>query len=119
MLNTKKKEKIVHRSKRLTKTNPIVRYNNPVCHDYRNHRRKAELGRTTGSNSNRHGNKQPKLNPTADSKQTSRTEEHCDESQREDQLPVHKHTDHWRNHRHTEATQNPIGQSTANSEGGM
>ena len=55
---------------------------------------------------------------TADNKQTSRTEEHCDKSQREDRLPVHKHTDHWRNHRHTEAAQNPIGQLTANSEGG-
>ena len=35
-------EKIVRRSKRLTKTNPIIRYNNPPCHDYRNQRRKAE-----------------------------------------------------------------------------
>ena len=26
-------EKSVRRSKRLTKTNPIVRYNNPICHD--------------------------------------------------------------------------------------
>ena len=112
-------EKIVRRSKRLTKTNPIVRYNIPVCHDYRNHRRKAELGRNTGSNSNRYGNKQPELNPTADNKQTSRTEERCDKNQREDRLPVHKHRDHWRNYRHREATQNPIGQLTANSERGM
>ena len=111
-------EKKVRRLKRLTKTNPIVRYNNPICHDYRNHRRKAELGRNTGSNPNRYGNKQPELNPTTDNKQTSRTEEHCDKSQREDRLPVHKHMDHWRNHRHTEATQNPICQLTANSEGG-
>ena len=109
-------EKNVRRSKRLTKTNPIVRYNNPICHDYRNHRRKAELGRNTGSNPNRYGNKQPELNPTADNKQT---EEHCDKSQCEDRLPVHKHMDHWRNHRHTEATQIPFGQLTANSEGGM
>ena len=43
-------EKIARISKRLTKTNPIVRYNIPVCHDYRNYRRKAELGRNTGSN---------------------------------------------------------------------
>ena len=111
-------EKLVRRSKRLTKTNPIVGYNNPICHDYRNHRRKAELGRNTGSNPNRYGNKQPELNPTADNKQTSRSEEHCDKSQREDRLPVHKHMDHWRNHRLTEATQNHIGQLTANSEGG-
>ena len=96
----------------------MIRYNNPICHDYRNHRRKAELGRNTGPNPNRYGNKQPELNPTADNKQTSRTEEHCDKSQCEDRLSVHKHMDHWRNHGHTEATQNPIGQSTANSEGG-
>ena len=116
--DVKREEKKVRRSKRLPKTNPIIRYNNPICHDYRNHRRKAELGRNTGPNPNRYGNKQPELNPTADNKQTSRIKEHCDKSQCEDRLPVHKHMDHWRNHRHTEATQNPIGQSTANSEGG-
>ena len=59
-------EKKVRRSKRLTKTYPIVRYNNPLCHDYRNHRRNAELGRNTGSNPNRYGNKRPELNQTAD-----------------------------------------------------
>ena len=42
-------EKNVRRSKSLTKTNPIVRYNNPVCHDYRKHRKRAELGQHTGS----------------------------------------------------------------------
>ena len=42
-IETEEKEPI-RRSKRLTKTNPIVRYNNPICHDYRSHRRKAELG---------------------------------------------------------------------------
>ena len=40
----------IRRSKRLTKTNPIVRYNNPVCYDYRSHRRKAEFGSHTESN---------------------------------------------------------------------
>ena len=45
-------EKTVRRSKRLTKTNPIVRYNNPICHDYKRHRRKAELGSNTESNGN-------------------------------------------------------------------
>ena len=116
--DVKREEKKVRRSKRLPKTNPIVRYNNPICHDYRNHRRKAELGRSTGPNSNRYGNKQSELKPKADNKQTSRIEEHCDKSQCENRLSVHKHMDHWRNHRHTEATQNPIGQSTVNSEGG-
>ena len=125
-------EKIVRRSKRLTKTqlsdiitqyvmitgnkNPIVRYNNPVCHDYGNHRRKADLERKTGSS--RHGDKQPKLTLAANNKQTSRTDEYCDKNQCEDRLPVYKPVDHWRNHRHVEATQNPIAQSTANSGGG-
>ena len=108
-------EKIIRRSKRRRKTNPIVRYNNPVCHDYRNHSRKAELGRNTGSN--RRGDMQPQLNQTADNKQTSRADRHRDRNQCGDRLPVHKSMDHWRD-RHTETTQNPIGQSTTNSVGG-
>ena len=44
-IETEEKEPIsIRRSKGLTKTNPIVRYNIPVCHDYRAYRRKAELG---------------------------------------------------------------------------
>ena len=43
--DTEKKEPI-RRSKRLTKTNPIVRCYNPVCHDYRKHRKETELGAT-------------------------------------------------------------------------
>ena len=35
-IETEEKEP-VRRSKRLTKTNPIIRYNNPICHDYRKH----------------------------------------------------------------------------------
>ena len=42
-------EKTVRRSKRLTKTNPIIRYNNTICHDYRKHRRKAKLESNTES----------------------------------------------------------------------
>ena len=53
---TEEKEPI-SRSKRLTKTNPIVRYNNPICHDYRSHRRKAELGPHTESIGGRTGGK--------------------------------------------------------------
>ena len=48
-IETEEKEPIL-RSNRLTKTNPIVGYNNPICHDYRSHRRKAELGPHTESN---------------------------------------------------------------------
>ena len=41
-------EQTILRSKRLTKTNAIVRNNNPMYHDYRKHRKKAELGQYTG-----------------------------------------------------------------------
>ena len=64
-------EKIVRRSKRLTKTNPIIRYNNPICHDYRRHRRKVELGSDAGSNG--FGDEQPQLIQTTDNNSTSRT----------------------------------------------
>ena len=67
---------------------------------------------------NRYGDKQPQLTQTADNKQTSRADRHRDRNQCEDRLPVNNLMDHWRDYRHTEATQNLIGQSTANSEGG-
>ena len=96
------------------KTNSIIRYSNPVCQDYRKHRRKAELGSDTGSN--KHENKQPQLTETADNNQTSGTETYRDKHMCEDRLSVHKMTDHWRNRRHTGTTQNLISQTTANSE---
>ena len=104
-------ENTIRRSKRLTKTNPIVRYNNPVCHDYRKHRRKAELGSNTESNGN--GNKQPQLVHTTDSKLTSRIF-----ASSEDQVSIHKQLDHWRDYRHTVEEQNPIGRTSTNSERG-
>ena len=109
-------EKTIRRSKRLTKTNPIVRYNNPICHDYRKHCRKAELGSNTESNGN--GDEQPLLTQTTDNKLISRVNTHRDNHTREDRSPVHTQTDHWRNHRHTEDKQYPIGRTTANSERG-
>ena len=105
-------EKTVRRSKKLTKTNPIVRYNNPVCHDYRKHRRKAE------PEPNGNGTKQPQLVHTTDSKLTSRTNTHRDNHTSEDRSSVHKQLDHWRNYRHTVEEQKPIGRTSANSEGG-
>ena len=92
--------KIVRGSKRLTKIIPAVRYNNPICHDYRKHRRKAELG------SNRNKDKQPHLTQTAENNQTSRAYIHRDKHKWEDLLSDLKAMDHWRNYRHTEATQN-------------
>ena len=47
-IDTEEKEPI-RRSKRLTKSNPIIRYNNPICHDYRKHRKKTEFGNNTES----------------------------------------------------------------------
>ena len=81
-------EKTVRRSKRLTKNNPIIRCNNPLCHDYRKHRRKAELGSNTESNG--YGDGQPRLIHTTDNKSTSRTNIHRDNHKSEDRLPVHK-----------------------------
>ena len=109
-------EKPVRRSKRLTKTIPIIKDKNPICHDNRKHRRKAELGSNTESNG--YGDGQPKLIHTTDKNSTSRTNIHHDNHKSEDRLPVHKPMDHWRNHRHTETRQNPIGRTTANSERG-
>ena len=44
-IETEEKEPI-RRSKRLTKTNPIVRYNNPICHDYRSAVERLNSGHT-------------------------------------------------------------------------
>ena len=72
--DVKHEEKSNTQIEKLTKTNPIFRLKNPVCHDYRDHRRNAELGRNTGSN--RPGDKQPQLTQIADNKQTSRAGRH-------------------------------------------
>ena len=84
-------EKTIRRSKRLTKTNPIIRYNNPICHDYRKHRRKAKLGSTEP---NGNGDEQPQLNQTTDNRLTSRANNHRDNHKSEDRLSVHKQLDH-------------------------
>ena len=109
-------ETTIRRSKRLTKTNPIARHNKPICYNYRKHRRKAELGSNTESNGN--GDEQPQLNQTTDNKLISRVNTHRDNHTSEDRSPVHTQTYHWRNHRHTEDKQYPIGRTTANSEKG-
>ena len=109
-------EKTVRKSKRLTKTNPIIRYNSPICHDYRSHRRKTELGSNTELNG--HGDEQPQLIHTTDNKSTSRTNTDRDNHESEGRSPVHKQMDHWRDYRHIENRQNPIDRPTANSERG-
>ena len=67
-------EKTVRRSKRLTRTNPIIRYNNPICHDYRKHSRKVELGGNTESNG--YGEGQPQLIHTTDKQISTRRRGH-------------------------------------------
>ena len=49
----REEEKTVRRLRKLTKTTAIVRYNNPIRHDYRKHRRNVELVCNNGSNKNR------------------------------------------------------------------
>ena len=109
-------EKTVRRSRRLTKTNPITRYNSPICPDYRKHHRKAELGSNTESNG--YGCGQPQQIHTTDNKSTSRTNIHRDNPESADLLPIHKQMDHWMNHRYIKNKQNPIGQTIVNCERG-
>ena len=47
-IDTEEKDPI-RKSKKLTKSNPFIRYNNPVCHDNRKHRKKIEFGNHTES----------------------------------------------------------------------
>ena len=113
-------EKTICRSRRLTKTNPIVRYNNPICHDYRKHRKKAELGQYPGST--RHGTgewKQPSImNQQADKIQTLRSLTNRDTTGSKELSTVHQHMDLWRNERQkTTKQQYPIGRTSANSRG--
>ena len=53
-IETEEKEPI-RRSKRLTKPNPIFRYNNPICHDFRKHSKQTELGGHTQSTKSQTG----------------------------------------------------------------
>ena len=47
-IDTEEKDPI-RRSKRLIETNPIIRYENPIYHDYRKHHKKTEFGNHTES----------------------------------------------------------------------
>ena len=57
----KEEKEPIRRSKRLTKTNPIIRYNNPICHDYRKHRKQTEFGNTGSTNSTTGGERRRSL----------------------------------------------------------
>ena len=45
-------ENTARKSKRLTKIDPIVRFNNPVCQDYRKDSEKTEVVGNTGTTGN-------------------------------------------------------------------
>ena len=96
-IETEEKEPI-RRSKRLTKTNPIVRYYNPACYDYRSHRRKADVGSHTESNGRwTEGGKQQPLNQSNEKIQERST--------------AHQTLDQWRNNRHSEKKNAPHWQT--------
>ena len=90
-------EKTARWSKRLTNTNPIVRYDNPVFHDNRKHRKQIEFGNSTGSIRGRAGNgKQHSTN-----RQSSQIQMLGPLTNRrsEERLLVHQTMDQWRNER--------------------
>ena len=95
-------EKNNRKSKRLTKTSHIVRYNNPICQDYRKHRKKAELGQHTGSV--RHKSKTRKqqsvIEQRTDKIQTLRSHINRGNTRSMEQMTVHNQTDQWRDNLH-------------------
>ena len=108
----------IRRSKRLTKTNPIVRYNNPICHDYRSYRRKSELGPHSESNGRwTGGGRQQPLNQSQDKIQTLRTPNHRNTDNSRERPTAHQTLGQWRN-RHNKKQNAPVGRSSANSRGG-
>ena len=117
-IETQEKE-LLRRSKRLTKTNPILRYNNLFCRDYRSHRRKAELGPHTEPNGRRTGGgRQQPLNQSQEKIQTLRTVNHRNTYNSRERSTAHQTLDQWRNNRHNKMQKAPIGGSSANSREG-
>ena len=109
----------IRRSKRLTKTNPIVRYINPICHDYRSYCRKAEHGPHTESNGRwTGGGSQQPLNQPQDKFQTLRTANHRNTYNSRKRPTAHQTLDQWRSNRNNRKQNAPIGRSSANSRGG-
>ena len=117
-IDTEEKEPI-RRSERLTKTNPIVRYNNPVCHDYRKHRRKTELGGHTESTRSSTGEerRQP-LDRSKNQIQTLRLFAKRNRRNCQKRLTVHQTLDQWRIDHHNRKQNAPIDRSPANSRRG-
>ena len=117
-IDTEEKEP-VRRSKRLTKTNPIIRYNNPICHDYRKHRKKTEFGNNTESTTCTTGGERRRSLDRSEQKiqklrpMTNRNKQTC-----QDRSTVHHTLDQWRNNRHNRKNHIPIGQTSTNCRGG-
>ena len=115
VIETEEKEPI-RRSKRLTKSNPIVRYNNPVFHDYREYRRKAELGRYTKSTGRwTGGRRQQPLNQSQVKVQTLRVVNHGNTQDSQERSTAHQTPDQWKNNRHSRKQNASIGRLSANS----
>ena len=114
----KEEKEPIRRSKRLTKTNPIIRYNNPICHDYRKHRKQTEFGNTGSTNSTTGGERRRSLDRSDTHIQTLRPIANRNKQSCQERSTVHQQLDQWRNTRHNEHSSNPIGRSSANSKGG-
>ena len=105
----------IRRSKKLTKTNPIAKYCNPICHDYRKHRKKTELGvhiDRVNQQLNRRGTTTALSRPQIQTLRpvTNRNKPNCQE-----RLTVHQTLDLWRDDRYNRKQNAPIGRSSANS----
>ena len=115
-IETEEKEP-VRRSKKLTKTNPIIRYNNPICHDYRKHRKQTEFGSHTGSTkSQTEGGEQQPVNWSQNKILTLRPNNNRDKQNSQERSTVHHKLDQWRNNnRHIRKQESPLAEISANS----
>ena len=115
-IETEEKEP-VRRSKRLTKTNPNIRYNNPICHDYRKHRKETEFGSHTGSTkSQTGGGEQQPVNRSQNRILKLRPNNNRDKQNSQERPTVHHKLDPWRNNnRHNRKQESPLVEISANS----
>ena len=115
-IETEEKEP-VRRSERLTKTNPIIRYNNPICHDYRKHRKQTEFGSHTGSTKTQtEGGEQQPVNRSQNKILTLRPNNNRDKQNGQERSTVHHKLDQWRNNnRHNRKQESPLAEISASS----
>ena len=108
-IDTEEKEPI-RRSKKLTKTNQIIRYNNSICHDYKKHRKKTEFGNTEPTNSATGGERRRSLDRSDTCIQTLRPIVNRNRQSCQERSTVHQKLNQWRNVRHNKNCNTPIGQ---------